>query len=565
MKAPKIWLLSLLALASCTGAVTGESGPGVGAGVATGSGLTPKGGSTSTSSTTSAPAGLDAGRSVMRRLTRFEYNNTVRDLLGTMARPADAFPADEVSEGFASIGEYLAFSPLHAEQMEAASAQLIDELFARPPSDPARSLTLSCTLEPGAEASCARKILETFARRAYRRVPEAAEIDALMTLVDSARAGETYETGLKAALQAVLLSPHFIYRVERDKQQPSAERPATDDELATRLSYFLWSSLPDDALFEAAASKRLLGDGAELSRQLQRMLADPKASALVTNFGAQWLKLGRLANPLGVDATAFPTYDDQLRVSAAQETELFFDAMLRNNLPLASLLTADFTFADARLGQHYGLSVSGSDLLRTSLAGTPRRGILTQASVLLGTSLPTRTSPVKRGVWVLEQLLCVDPPPPPANVTIPPLATPAAGATLRQTLEAHRQNPTCAGCHAVMDPLGFGLENFDAIGRYRDSENGVVVDASGVYADGQKFVGAGELATLVAADKRFASCVTQQLLTYAVGRSFRTADGAAYAAALTDGALAAGQGQWLSWIRNIATSVAFRTRSGDTP
>lgn len=557
MRAWQVLSLGLLGLSSCTGAISGDSGPNAHPS------LEPVG-SRPNSVGATPNAKLDSGRTVMRRLTRIEYNNTVHELLSTALRPADVFVPDEVSEGFSSIGEYLAFSPLHAEQMETATAQLLDELFARPAGDAVRSQTLSCELKAGAEATCARTILSAFARRAYRRLATPAEIDSLLTLVDSARAGASYEIGLKAALQAVLLSPHFIYRVERDKAQPNAARPATDDELATRLSYFLWSSMPDAALFAAAEGKRLLGDGGELEHQLKRMLADPKAHALVSGFGAQWLKLGRLAAPLGVDLGAFPDYDDQLRVSAARETSLFFDALVRDNLPLESLLTADFTFADARLGKHYGLSVSDNVSVRTSLIGTPRRGILSQASMLMGSSLPTRTSPVKRGVWVLEQLLCATPPPPPANLMIPPLGKPAAGSTLRQTLEQHRQDPTCAGCHAVMDPLGFGLENFDAVGHFRDADNGVKVDASGVYPGGKRFVGVEELAPLVAQDPRFSSCVAKHLLAYAVGRSFQTSDGAAYAEALATDAVSSGKARWLSFIESIALSEAFRTRSGDT-
>jgi hypothetical protein len=507
------------------------------------------------------PLMLDDGHAMMRRLNRDEYNNTMRDLLGTATRPADAFPADEISAGFDTIGQYLAFSPLHAEQMEGATGKLVDELFARAASDPVRKSILTCDLQPGAEAACASKILSGFARRAFRRPVTQPEVDSLMKLVDAARAGDTYENGVKAAMQAVLLSPNFVYRVERDPAHLTTARPANDDELATRLSYFIWSSMPDAELFASADAKRLAGDPAELARQVERMLADRKASSLVTRFGSQWLKLGRMAVPLDVDAKIFPTYDDALRISASQETLLFFDALLRNDLPLGALVTGGFTFADARLAKHYGLPSTGA-FARVSLAGTPRSGILTQASVLLGTSLANRTSPVKRGVWILEQMLCESPPPPPPNIDIPPLVTPPAGATIRQALEAHRSNPMCAACHKVMDPLGFGLENFDAIGAYRTMDNGAPVDASGLY-DGRSFVGAGELASLVSGDARFARCVTEQLLTYAVGRSFHDGDAVRYADAVAANALAFGKGTWLTFIETIAASEAFRTRPGE--
>jgi hypothetical protein len=243
---------------------------------------------------------------------------------------------------------------------------------------------------------------------------------------------------------------------------------------------------------------------------------------------------------------------------------LFFDALLRENLPLEALMTGRFTFANARLAKHYGLAAAGSGFARVDLSGTPRSGVLTQTSVLLGTSLNSRTSPVKRGVWVLEQMLCEDPPPPPPDLPIPPLMVPPAGATIRQTLEAHRASPSCAACHTVMDPIGFGLENFDAIGTYRTMDNGVPVDASGVY-DGKSFVGAGELASLVAKDARFPKCVTEQLLTYAVGRSFRDAEASRYAEALAANWLAYGKGTWLTWIETVAMSEAFRTRPASTP
>jgi hypothetical protein len=396
-------------------------------------------------------------------------------------------------------------------------------------------------------------------------LPSSAEIDSLLALVDTARGSSSYQTGLAAALQAILLSPHFVYRVERDAAHPDSARPVTADELATRLSYFSWSSMPDDALFGAAESGQLLNDPSELPRQVARLLADTKAETLVEDFGATWLKLSRLANPLGVDMGLFPSYDDALRTSASRETRLFFDSLLRDNAPLGALLTADYGFVDQRLATHYALTPLSSGVQRVSLLGSERRGILTQASVLLGTSLPSRTSPVKRGVWILEQLLCTTPPPPPADVMIPPLSSPAPNATLRQTLEQHRKNPTCAGCHGVMDPLGFGLEHFDAIGHYRELDNGVAVDASGTYADGRAFVGARELGDLLATDPRFASCVTKRLLSYAAGRSFMTGDGARYAEAFTSRAVAGGAGRWLSLIAAIAQSEAFLTRTGDAP
>ncbi len=510
------------------------------------------------------PLTLDSGPVVMRRLNRVEYNNTVRDLLQTTLRPADTFPTDELStEGFDTVGQVLDLSPLHTEQFETAAIQLVDELFALPATSPARQKVLVCTPQTGSEAVCGRQILAAFAPRAYRRPVTTAEIDDLMALVTAVNtAGNTYQDALKAGLEAVLLSPHFIFHVENDPAPTVIDAHRLDDfELATRLSYFLWSSMPDDALTAAASTKLLTQDSAEVGRQIARMLQDPKASALTDHFAAEWLTLQRL-DSLAPNVTTFPAYDDALRTSAQQETGLFFQALVKDNLPLETLLLADFTIANARLATHYGLpAVAGTGFTKVNLAGTQRVGVLTQASFLMATSHPDRTSPVKRGVWVLERLLCAPPPPPPPNLNIPALVDPPAGATLRQTLEVHRSNPTCAGCHAFFDPIGLGFENYDAIGAFRTLDNGIKIDPTGTL-NGVAFDGPAKLAPVLAKDPRFASCMAQQLLTYAVGRSFAAADGKAYADAVARNAIAQGKGQWRSWIETIAAAEAFQTRRG---
>jgi Protein of unknown function (DUF1592)/Protein of unknown function (DUF1588)/Protein of unknown function (DUF1587)/Protein of unknown function (DUF1595)/Protein of unknown function (DUF1585) len=510
---------------------------------------------------------LDSGPVVLRRLNRVEYNNTVRDLLQTTLRPADNFPPDQISsEGFDTVGEVLDLSPLHTEQYEAAAIQLVDELFALPATSPARQKVLVCALQTGSESVCARQILTGFVPRAYRRPVAPGEIDDLMALVTTINAaGNTYQDSLKAGLQAVLLSPHFLFHVENDPAPTVIDaHPVSDTELATRLSYFLWSSMPDDALFTAASTKLLKQDPAELGRQVARMLDDPKASALTDHFAAQWLTLQRL-DTLAPNVTTFPNYDDALRTAAQQETGLFFQALVKDNLPLETLILADFTVANARLATHYGLPApAGVGFSRVSLAGTPRAGVLTQASFLMSTSHPDRTSPVKRGVWVLQRLLCDPPNPPPPTLNVPALVEPPPGATLRQTLEAHRANPVCAGCHSLFDPIGLGFENFDAIGAYRTLDNGISVDAKGTL-NGTPFDGPGQLAPLLAKDPRFVSCMAQQLLTYAVGRSFAAADGKRYANAVARNAVAQGKGQWRSWIETIAAAEAFQTRRGGAP
>jgi hypothetical protein len=525
----KVALALSLCAAGCTGEISGESPGSESLGGATQPG----------------PAGLpelpgvtlDSGQVVLRRLNRVQYNNTVRDLLQTTSRPADDFPIDQRSaEGFDRVGAVLEVSPLHVEHYETAALQLVKELFALPADSPARQKVLVCSLEPGSEIDCARKILSGFVPRAYRRAATVAEIDELVALVSNLHAaGNSYSESLEGALAAVLLSPHFIFLVENDPEPTSAAaHPLSDSELAARLSYFLWSTMPDDELFASADGQRLTKDSAELARQVGRMLDSPKAAAFTDDFASQWLAVNQL-DTLSPNATVFPLFDPALAVSAGQETRLFFQALLKENQPLEALLLADFTVGDARMASHYGLGApAASGFSKLSLAGTPRVGALTHASVLMSNAHTDRTSPVLRGVWVLERLLCSRPPPPPADVSTMVEARP--GATLREVLEEHRKNPACSSCHSFFEPVGLAFENFDGIGAYRKLDGSVPVDATGVFAD-TPFNGAAELAPLLAKDPRFAPCVAQQLLTYAVGRSFEAQDSREYVNALARHAL----------------------------
>ena len=504
----------------------------------------------------------ESGNRVLRRLNRTEYDNTVHDLLGTSLRPAEQLPEDETVEGFDTVGEGLSLSLQHLEVLEQAATQLIDELYALPAGDARRSTVLVCQLQAGAEAMCARQILSGFGRRAFRRPVTDPEIASFLELADKARSdGNTYEEGLKAALRSILLSPHFLYMVE--KARPAGAGgvvPLNQHELATRLSYFLWSTMPDAKLAAAADAGGLASDMTQLAAETQRMLEDPKAEALTKNFVGQWLTLRRLAldEP---DKQTFPNYDASLKDAAARETELFFGELINENSTIESLLTADFTFVDSTLGKHYGVPVSGAGFERVSLSTTPRVGILTQTSFLLANSHPAFTSPTKRGAWVLEQLLCEPPPPPPADV-MTQLTAPGEGENVREKLAAHRANPSCAVCHALMDPIGLGLENFDAIGAYHATENNEPVDATGEL-QGVSFSGARELATLIARDPRLAGCFTRQLLTYAVGRSFITTDGSTIASALVRDERAAGRQGVRDLIGAVALSDAFRMRRGE--
>lgn len=505
----------------------------------------------------------DETNTVLRRLNKAKYNNTVRDLLGTSLQPADRLPSDNTSvDGFDTVGEVQSLSLQHLELLEQAATELIDELFALPATDARRAAVLVCEPEVGSEDTCAAQIFSGFARRAFRRPVSEVEISGLVELARTVSdAGNAYDEGLKAALRAVLLSPHFLFLVEKAPAvAPGEAVPISDHELAVRLSYFLWSSMPDTALFAAAEAATLARDPAKLMAEVERMLADDKARALVENFVGQWLTLRRL--PLvEPDPSTFPDYDVELRDAAARETELFFGALLKENAAIPTLLTADFTFVNPRLGQHYGIAVAGSDFERVSLAATERVGLLSHASFLMANSHPGFTSPTKRGVWVLEQLLCSPPPPVPPDV-MGDLTEPAAGETLREKLEAHRADASCAGCHALIDPIGLGLEHFDAIGGYRDTEDGQAVDASGVLDD-TSFSGVRELSALLGRDARLPACFAQQLLTYAVGRSFGSPAGQSYAADLVQNTLAAGRHGVRDVLEAVVQSEVFRTRRGE--
>jgi hypothetical protein len=368
------------------------------------------------------------------------------------------------------------------------------------------------------DRTCQMSILREFGKRAWRRPLTEAEVSDLVALVDIAIAqGDTPEAGIRLALQAVLVSPHFIYRVEIDPSPSSKDpHPLTDWELATRLSYYLWSTMPDAELF-AAAEAGQLQDRAEVERHARRMLADPKAVALIDNFAGQWL-FTRALGDQDPDYMLFPDYDDELEEAMRAETRRYFQAFLEEDIPMDQFLVADFTYVNDRLAQHYGLAPVGSDeLVRVSLADTPRRGFLMQGSFLVVTSRPKRTSPVLRGKWILDNLLCLPPRPPPPGVEGFPDEMTATG-SIRDRLEQHKADPVCASCHDVMDPLGFGLDNFDAIGRYRTEDAGFQIDASGQFGNAARFGGPDELVALLAAEPQVYRCFVEKLYTY-TGRS----------------------------------------------
>jgi hypothetical protein len=588
----------------------------------------------------------DPGRVIAHRLNRYEYNNTIRDLLGLNLRASDDFPVDPYGYGFDNISDILSLSPVLTEKYLRAAEHIAKlAIPSAAPTKPVMSrylaermgqarqlhidtvhefpvdgeytlrsawfqglkvgtklegrlfldgremsrhpLTVYTEMDRGFQTSgvhvtagnhkieaeitydgflkdppyleyvqvygpdkvtpfqatpsyqrifvcsqptsnCARRIIEPLAHRAYRRPVTTNETDELVKLVEAAQArGNSFTDGIRLALEAVLVNPNFLFRIERDPAGAAAVHPISDFELASRLSYFLWSSMPDDELLRLAEQNRLHLPEV-LKAQTERLLADPRSQSLADNFGGQWLQFRNL-DVLKPDPQKFPEFDAGLRQAMRTETELFFAAIVREDRSILDFIDGRFTYLNERLAKHYGIEgVAGNEFRRVELDGRERSGVLTQASVLTVSSYPTRTSPVIRGKWVLENLLDTPPPPPPPDV--PPLNETAVGTTvsLRQQLEQHRANAVCAGCHARMDPIGFGLENYDAIGRYRTSEGKFPIDSSGTLPSGQSFSSAGELKSILRNDPRnFTRALSGKLLTYALGRGLEPYDRAA--------------------------------------
>ena len=388
-----------------------------------------------------------------------------------------------------------------------------------PPPDYTHNPVVRYEPTPSLVEPSAHKFIERFATRAYRRPVTASELDRLQKLFDIGyKPDKSFEAGMQVAIEGVLVSPSFLFRVELDPKPGQTIRILNDYEIASRLSYFLWSSMPDDELFLLAREGRL-HQTTVLNQQVERMIHDPKAKALADNFAGQWLQLRKLAI-VDPDPKRFPGIDDAMKRDMATETETFFNAVLGGNRPISDFIDGKYTFVNERLANLYGLpGVSGSEFRRVALTGE-RGGVLTQASVLTITSNPTRTSPTKRGKWVLENILGTPPPPPPPGVgQIANEQQRITATSLRQLMEEHRKNPMCAACHAKMDPIGFGMENFDAVGRWRTMDGGFTLDTSGVLPDGRKFRGPEQLKQILLADKKkFAGALAEKLLTYGLGR-----------------------------------------------
>ncbi len=410
------------------------------------------------------------------------------------------------------------------------------------------------------DAAYMTRVLRKFARLAFRRLPEDGEVERYLVFLEAAKQdGGTVEHGIRLALQAMLVSPSFLFREE------SAEEPAeggksliSEHALATRLSYFLWSSTPDERLLTLADEGKLR---ASLDAEISRMIASEKAEEFVRNFAGQWLQLRDLDH-VSPDHKRFRSFDQVLARAMRRETEMLFAEILRENLPAVTLLDADFTYLNERLAKHYGVDgVEGRSFRRVALEGQPRRGLLGHGSILTLTSYPTRTSPVLRGKYVLENLLDTPPPPPPPN--IPQLESPESHGenfSLREQMERHRDDPACSSCHALMDPIGFGLENFDAVGRWRDAENDLPIDPAGKLATGEAFSGADELRRILSGSRRetFHRALARKLLTYALGRGVEWYDRPAVDEVVVKAA--ADDGRFQTLIRAVVESVPFQYR-----
>jgi len=440
---------------------------------------------------------------------------------------------------------------------------------AGPGDTPSRRKIFTCKPAAGAEERCARQILATLVRRAYRGQGSDDDVERLIGFFRAGRQQRDFDRGIQVALQRVLASPKFVFRAEREPDQLATGRTyrLSDLELASRLSFFLWSSIPDDALIKVATESRL-HEPAVLEREVRRMLADPKSERFVTNFAGQWLYLRNLTNHQP-NSMIFPDFDDQLRQAFRRETELFFDSIVREDHNVLDLMTADYTFVNERLARHYGIpNVYGSQFRRVTLTDDARKGLLGKGAILTVTSRATRTSPVVRGKWILDNILNAPPPPPLPNV--PPLPEPDESGqvlSMRERMEAHRRNPVCANCHRMFDPIGLAMENFDAVGRWRARDGGslgVPIDASGELLDGTKVDGVVSLRrALLRQPELFVGTVVEKLMTYALGRGVAADDMPSVRAIIRD--TSSRDYRFSSLVLGIVRSAPFTMRIKASP
>ncbi|HYG77014.1 MAG TPA: DUF1592 domain-containing protein [Planctomycetota bacterium] len=495
----------------------------------------------------SNPADRHPGPSLIHRLNRSEYNLTIRDLIGIDfdAGAAVGMPDDSSGHGYANLVNTLILPPVLMEKYFAAADRILDlvigpmDLATEKKEDADKRKKNKAAFErlffakPDAGVSkrdAAQKIIERFAARAFRRPVQPDEISRLMRLYDIAeKKNDRFENGVRLMLKAVLVSPHFLFRIEQDRAPQGSQEAyrVSDYELATRLSYFLWSSMPDEVLLELAAQKKL-SEPAVLEAQVRRMLLDPKAKALTTHFAARWLQIHKLAEARP-STEFFPTFTTKLRQAMYDETSLFFDKLREENRSVLELLNADYTYVNQDLAKHYGLpEVKGPEMRRVALKPESNRGgLLGMGSILALTSHTSRTSPTLRGKWILEVIFGTPPPPPPpdAGTLKEEKQKGKEPKTFREQMAMHASQSACAACHKKIDPLGFGLENFDAVGSWRDSVGGKPIENSGQLPTGEKFAGAGELKKIILKNQdAFVRNLIEQMLTYALGRELQYFD-----------------------------------------
>jgi hypothetical protein len=476
---------------------------------------------------------VDPGPPTIRRLNRVEYDAAVADLTGLDLRLGEGFPPDPTSYGFDTIGDALTLAPAQVEQYHAAARTIVAALTDGAADRAAAHDRVFC-VRPGrdlagmerTEREAARAVIERFATRAFRRPVEPAFMMKLFAVHDAARArGDAHEAAVGQALTAVLIAPRFLLRLEADQPDATGPYPVDGHELATRLAFFLWSRPPDEPLLELADSGELL-DPACLERQTRRMLADPRGQALADNFLGQWLGLRDLDDHQ-VDAKRFPEFDGELRAAIREELRGQLGGIVRDNLPFTELIDGRHTWLNERLARHYGIDgVTGAAMRRVALPDRRRGGVLTTAAVLMLQADPGRTNVPRRGNFVADRIIGDPPPPPPP--TVPALEDAAAAdatVSLRDLLERHRRDAACAGCHARIDPFGFALEHYDAIGRWRDEEAGRPVDATGELADGTRIAGPVALKDLLLERRSaFARTLAKNMLVYALGRGLVAED-----------------------------------------
>ncbi len=503
-------------------------------------------------------AGGDIGGKVIHRLSNVEYDNTTRDLLGIELHLAEGFVHEE-AEGFDNIAAALSMSPRQVEDYYSAAKELSEAVFADPE---LRAKIVTCPLD-AADMTCATSVITDFGLRAFRRPIEQSELDLFVgTYQEAITLGESPDGAMRHVVQVMLATPQFLYRMEFDPD-PADETPHALNgyELASRLSYALWSSMPDEALFTQAASGALL-DEATLRSEVDRMLMNSRSDMLIKNFAAQWLGGNRVTKHVA-SVRVYPTWTPELAASMQREMELYFADFLYNDIPYSEFLTRDVNYIDANLAELYGMAAPAADFEPISDTTDQRQGFIGLAGFLAHTSRETRSSPIIRGKWILDALMCI-PLQVPANLVVEPLPEPAEGeepTSVRELIAAHRASPACSGCHDMIDPVGLSLEHFDGIGRYRtEYETGLPIDAKATLRTGADVDGLISLSQALAQDEGFVRCAANKFNTYALGRADIDLN---YLAQIVSN-WTAGEPTLRNLIKESVVSDTFRFRRADT-